>query len=269
MPRRRISENVRWQIIGMHVAGMSCRNIGVNFDINHTVISRLARKHADTGHVKDRQRQGRPRKTTARDDRAFVRLARPMATAPFLPLHWGAGVRVSNSTFRRRLRAAGLKTRQPIRRPFSTDRLNQAHLEWCGARRNWNLRTWRGIHWSEESRFLQHMTVGRLRVRRRPNEAYNQLMIYATEPFGGGSVMVWGCFSYDCKLDLITIPRTFNAQRYQQEMLDAAVIPHFDNHPLVTHPIFMEDNVRPHRGRAVIAHAKQRHRDLTMASKES
>ena len=71
MSRRRIPENVRWQIIGMHGAGMSCRNTGVNLDINHTVISRLVRKHADTGHVMDRSRQGH--KTTPR---ALVRLAR-------------------------------------------------------------------------------------------------------------------------------------------------------------------------------------------------
>ena len=63
MSRRRIPENVRWLIIRMHGAGMSCRNIGVNLDI-----SRLVRKHADTGHVKDRLRQGRPCKTTPRDD---------------------------------------------------------------------------------------------------------------------------------------------------------------------------------------------------------
>ena len=100
------------------------------------------------------------------------------------------------------------------------------------------------------------MTGGRLRVWRRPNKAYNQQMIYATEPFGGSSVMVWGCISYDCKLDLITIPMTLNSQRYQQEVLDAAVIPHFDNHPLATRPIFMDDYVRSHRGRAVIAHLR-------------
>ena len=122
---------------------------------------------------------------------------------------------------------------------------------WCGARRYWNLRIWRRIHWSDESRFLLHMTDGRLRVRRRPNEACNQQMIYETEPFGGGSVMVWGCISYDCKLDLITIPMTLNAQRYQQEVLDAAVIPHFDDHPLATRPIFMDDNARSHRGRTI------------------
>ena len=92
------------------------------------------------------------------------------------------------------------------------------------------------------------MTDGRLSVWRRPNEAYNQDMIYATEPFGGGRVMVWGCIPYDYKLDLVTIPMTLNAQRYKQELLDAVVIPHFDNHPLATRPIFMDDNARPHRG---------------------
>ena len=155
MPRRRIPENVRWQIIGMHGAGMSYRNVGANLDINHTVISRLVRKHADTGLVKDRSRQRRSRKTTPRDDRALVRLARRthLTTAPFLQLYWGAGVRVSNSTIRRRLRAAGLKARRPIRRPFITDRHKQARLVWCGSRRNWNLRTWRWIHWLDESRF--------------------------------------------------------------------------------------------------------------------
>ena len=56
------------------------------------------------------------------------------------------------------------------------------------------------------------------------------------------------------KLDHITIPMTLKAQRYQQEVPDVAVIPHFDNHPLATRRIFMDDNARPHRGRTVIAH---------------
>ena len=66
-------------------------------------------------------------------------------------------------------------------------------------------------------------------------------------------MMVCGCISYDCQLDHITIRRTLNAQRYQQKVLDAAVIPHFDNHPLAIGPIFMDANARPRRGRAVIA----------------
>jgi hypothetical protein len=40
----------------------------------------------------------------------------------------------------------------------------RTRLRWCLARRGWNLRIWRKIHWSDESRFLLHVTDGRMRV---------------------------------------------------------------------------------------------------------
>ena len=52
------------------------------------------------------------------------------------------------------------------------------------------------------------------------------------------------------------IPMTLNAHRCQQEVLDAAVIPHFDNHPLATRPVFIDDNAKSQRGRVVIAHLR-------------
>jgi hypothetical protein len=32
------------------------------------------------------------------------------------------------------------------------------------------------------------------------------------------------------------------------------VVPHFDNHPLATRPVYMDDNARPHRSRGVTAY---------------
>ncbi len=58
--------------------------------------------------------------------------------------------------------------------------------------------------------------------------------IQETVPFGGESVMVWGCISWDCKMDLITIRGNLNGPWYQQEILERAVDPHFDNHSLET-----------------------------------
>ena len=60
-----------------------------------------------------------------------------------------------------------------------------------------------------------------------------------------------GCVSYDCKLDLITVRCNLNGQIYRQDVLEASVVPHFDNHPLNTRPVFMDDNVRPYRARVV------------------
>jgi hypothetical protein len=44
-----------------------------------------------------------------------------------------------------------------------------------------------------------------MRVCRHKNTTYSPRNIQPTVPYGGGSVMVWGCISHDCKLDLVTI----------------------------------------------------------------
>ena len=90
-----------------------------------------------------------------------------------------------------------------------------------------------------------------LHVWRQPNTAYADRNTFETVPFGGGSVMVWGCVSYDCKLDLITVRGNLNGQIYRQNVLEASVVPYFDNHPLNTRSVFMDDNARPYRGRVV------------------
>ena len=66
-----------------------------------------------------------------------------------------------------------------------------------------------------------------------------------------GSVMELGCVSYDFKLDSITIPVTLNAPKYQEDVLEPSVVPHFDNHTLASRPILMDDNATPHRARTV------------------
>jgi hypothetical protein len=40
--------------------------------------------------------------------------------------------------------------------------------------------------------------------------------------------------------------------------LQPVVVPHFDNHPLPTRPVYMDDNTRPHRLRAVTAYLQSK-----------
>ena len=65
--------------------------------------------------------------------------------------------------------------------------------------------------------------------------------------------MVWGCISHDCKLDLVTIQGNLNDDQYIRDVLQSVVVSHFDNHPLATRSVYMDDNARPHRARAVTA----------------
>jgi transposase len=102
--------------------------------------------------------------------------------------------------------------------------------------------------------FLLHATDGRMRVWRHKNAAYTPRNIQPTVSYGGGSVMVWGCISLDCKLDLVTVQENLTGDQYIRDVLQPVVVPHFDNHPLVTRPVYMDDNARPHRTRAVTAY---------------
>ena len=55
-------------------------------------------------------------------------------------------------------------------------------------------------------------------------------------------------------MDLVTIQGNLTGDQYIRDVLQPVVIPHFDNHPLATRPVYMDDNARPHRSRAVTAY---------------
>jgi hypothetical protein len=63
-----------------------------------------------------------------------------------------------------------------------------------------------------------------------------------------------GCISHDCKLDLVTIQGNLTGDQYIKDVLQPVVVPHFDNHPLATRHVYMDDNARPHRSRAITAY---------------
>ena len=69
--------------------------------------------------------------------------------------------------------------------------------------------------------------------------------------FWGWGVTVWGCFSFDCKLDLYVLDGNLTGQIYRGNVLAPRVVPNFDNHALADRPMFMDDNARQHKARIV------------------
>ena len=67
--------------------------------------------------------------------------------------------------------------------------------------------------------------------------------------FGGGSI--------DCKLDFITIRSNLTVKHFIMELLEPVIVPHFENHPPASQPLFMDNNARPHRSRTVQANKRR------------
>jgi transposase len=66
MARRKLTDAERWQAVGMVRGGLSYRQAAERFNVSHSVIVRLLQRLGETGDVKERQRPGRPVKTTPR-----------------------------------------------------------------------------------------------------------------------------------------------------------------------------------------------------------
>ena len=147
----------------MHTTGMSSKASGRHMGYHYAIGSRLVSKHTKTNKVKDLPRSGSLRVTSDCDDRTLQRLVRrmPFASSPVLKQHWLSNRRLTTRAVGNRLKSEELKSRRVTKRPLLADRHRRTR---CLARCGWNLRTWRNIHWSDESRFLLHVTDGRMRV---------------------------------------------------------------------------------------------------------
>ena len=164
MVRRKLTIPERWQAVGMHNGGFSHRRVADHFRVNHSIIVRLMKRQ--TGNVTDRPRAGRPRKTTPREDRLISRRARqrPFNTAGALRGNLAFRGHISTRTVIRRLHHQGMRARRPIKRPQLTLSHRHARFDWSHDHLGWTIRTWRRVHWSDESRFLLRPIDGRART---------------------------------------------------------------------------------------------------------
>jgi hypothetical protein len=70
--------------------------------------------------------------------------------------------------------------------------------------------------------------------------------------------VVWGCIYHDCKLDLVIIQGNLTGDQYVRDVLQPVVVPHFENQPPATRHVYMDDNARPHRARAVTSYLQRK-----------
>ena len=233
--------------IGRIQAGESQNVVARDYNVHRSTISRLWQRYQQQGTTDDRPRSGRPRVTTAAQDRyiRLLHLRNRTVAATVTPNRIPGLRRISAQTIRNRLRAHGLRARRPYFGATLRDRHRQARVRWCNTVRVWNLQNWRRVWFSDESRFHLEKRDGRIRVYRRRNERFAQNCVVEVDNFGGGSVMMWAAISYARNTQLVHIPGNLNAVRYRDEILRPHLLPAMN----VRREVFQHDNARPHTAR--------------------
>lgn len=251
---RQFSEYLYDRVIAMRNGRYKQKDIAKFFGISQGTVSKIMKRNRDTGRPTPRQRSGRPRKTTAREDRSLLRLCRNdrMKPASRLRMEWvrHRNVPVTRKLVNNRLFKAGLPARRPLRKPNLLPRHRRARLQWVRRHRNWHVAHWEHVIFSDEVRFLLYRQDGRIKVRRQVGEALREDCILPRVQGGGGGVTFWGAFHSRRKCELYVLDGHMNQDQYIH-VLDTVLLP-FARQDFRANFVYQDDNATAHRARRVV-----------------
>ncbi|GFT13555.1 transposable element Tcb1 transposase [Trichonephila clavipes] len=199
---------------------------------------------------------GAPRAIDDRGERRLRRCVRAdrRATVEQLTtkMNQGATKSVSQTTIQRTLLRLGLRSRRLVRASMLTTVHRRRRLEFARQYSSWTSTEWRQVAFSDESRFMLHRTDGRWRIRRETSERSHPATTAGTVQAGGGSIMVWGMFSWHSLGSLIIVEGTMDQYKYASVLAD-----HVHPYMRIAFPqddgIFQQDNARCHTAASVRA----------------
>ncbi|GFU09578.1 transposable element Tcb2 transposase [Trichonephila clavipes] len=139
--RNHLGDFTRGRMIGKLEEGRTVTSVAAEFGINKSVVSRAWKAFQTTGTAVRKVGGGRPRTTTAGDDRYIILQAkrgrRQSTSVISQQLSTATGRQVSRFTVARRLQKGGLFTRRPERcLPLKIDH-RRHRLQWCRKHKNW------------------------------------------------------------------------------------------------------------------------------------
>lgn len=232
---------------------MRSQQIAHDLGTTMKTVCSIKRLFRNTGDVKPRKSTGRPRITTAREDRVLYIMARQgrRRSAASLRHEWHQRIngRPSRETVNRRLIERGYRARRPIRQPRLTQRHRHLRLQWASQYLALTVQHWRHVIFADESRFMLFRTDGRVRVRRMRGEGLRDDCVQERVAGGGGSVHVWGAFHSGAKSQLVQLRGNVTGASYR-DTLATNLVP-WARQTFGNNFRFQDDNAPAHRARIV------------------
>lgn len=190
---RKVSSEVEQTVVILTKNGVSTREIAkqLKLAVSTVVAVRNRRKVIPVSNV-----GGRPRLLTNADARQMVRrlaiddIKTPKEAAIAI------NKEVSEWTARRAFRRIGFVSAVKQKKPALSNKNIKARLKFCQTHKNWTVEDWKRVIWSDETKINRFQSDGKQYYWHRPHETIQKHQVKETVKHGGGSLMVWGCFTW-------------------------------------------------------------------------
>ncbi len=241
MRSKELPEELRDRIVARHRSGQGYKKMSAALKVAKSTVASIILKRKTFGTTRTLPRAGRPAKLSYRGRRALVREVKknPKITVAELQRYIREmGESCRKSTITAALHQSGLYGRVARRKFRSFRSLLKKHLKDSKMVTN-------KILWSDETKIELFGLNSKRYVWRKPGTAHHLSNTVPTVKHGGGSIMLWGCFSAAGTGRLVAIEGKMNAAKYR-DILDENLLQSAQDLRLGRRFTFQQDNDPKH-----------------------
>ncbi|KAE9016525.1 hypothetical protein PR002_g13632 [Phytophthora rubi] len=257
--RRQHSHEIRCLCVSKWKKGYGYSRTARELEMVRTTVRDNIAHFKLNGHCVVAPHQGRPRLTTARDDRRILRDTETnrFSSAAVLAAadSKDTGRVVSLQVVRNRLNAVGLNGRSARKKPYLSNKHRKQRLAYAKRLAHLEKDDWANVLFTDEASVELHGTSGRVSVWRRTHEAFHEKCVVPTFKSSRKSLMVWSSISAD----------GVGTMHFCEKSVDGAYYRHLLQQEIpitrqllgLPQPVnFVQDNAPAHRAKATTKFVK-------------